>query len=39
VLGVPINHALTTPSLVIAGRHIGPDVGSDHRPQFREVGW
>lgn len=36
---VPIDHALVTPPLVITGRTIGPDVGSDHRPQLLEVGW
>jgi len=39
VLGIPIDHALATPPLVIARRRIGPDVGSDHRPQLLEVGW
>jgi endonuclease/exonuclease/phosphatase (EEP) superfamily protein YafD len=39
LLGIPIDHALATPPLVIAHRQIGPDVGSDHRPQLLEVGW
>ncbi|MBB5040407.1 endonuclease/exonuclease/phosphatase family protein [Prosthecobacter dejongeii] len=38
-VAVPIDHALCTPPLVIVGRKIGPDVGSDHRPQELEVGW
>ena len=36
---IPIDHALVTPPLVVASRHIGPDVGSDHRPQVVEIGW
>lgn len=36
---IPIDHALCTPPLVISTRKIGPDVGSDHRPQELEVGW
>lgn len=36
---VPIDQALVTPPLVVASRQIGPDVGSDHRPQVLEIGW
>ena len=36
---IPIDQALVTPPLVVASRHIGPDVGSDHRPQVIELGW
>jgi len=36
---IPIDHALVTPPLVVASRHIGPGVGSDHRPQVVEIGW
>jgi endonuclease/exonuclease/phosphatase (EEP) superfamily protein YafD len=39
LLGIPIDHALATPPLVIARREIGPSVGSDHRPQLLEIGW
>ena len=36
---IPIDHALTTKSLRITGRQIGPDVGSDHRAQIIDLGW
>jgi endonuclease/exonuclease/phosphatase (EEP) superfamily protein YafD len=36
---IPIDHALVTEPLVIAGREVGVDVGSDHRPQLIEVAW
>lgn len=36
---LPIDHSLCTPELVIAHRQIGPDVGSDHRPQEIELRW
>ena len=39
VFAVPIDHALVTPPLVVAHRQIGPDVGSDHRPQILDIGW
>ncbi|MEN3943806.1 endonuclease/exonuclease/phosphatase family protein [Prosthecobacter sp. SYSU 5D2] len=39
LFALPIDHALCTPPLVIPGRRIGPEVGSDHRPQELEVGW
>jgi endonuclease/exonuclease/phosphatase (EEP) superfamily protein YafD len=38
-LAIPIDHALTTKSLIITERQIGPDVGSDHRPQIIDLGW
>jgi endonuclease/exonuclease/phosphatase (EEP) superfamily protein YafD len=30
--GLPIDHALVSPGIGVAGRHVGRDVGSDHRP-------
>lgn len=39
LFAIPIDHALCTPPLNIARRDIGPDVGSDHRPQLLEIGW
>ncbi len=36
---IPIDHALTTKSLLITERQIGPDVGSDHRAQIIDLGW
>lgn len=39
VFAIPIDHALVTPPLVVTQRQIGPDVGSDHRPQILDVGW
>ncbi len=36
---IPIDHALTTPPLEVTRRQIGPDVGSDHRPQLLEIAW
>lgn len=39
LFALPIDHALCTPPLVISHRRIGPDVGSDHRPQELEVRW
>ena len=38
IFGLPIDHVLCTAPLVIASRAIGPDVGSDHRPQQISVG-
>lgn len=38
-LAIPIDHALATAPLVITGRNIGPDVGSDHRSIGISVGW
>jgi endonuclease/exonuclease/phosphatase (EEP) superfamily protein YafD len=29
---VPIDHCLHTPDVVITGRHLGPNIGSDHLP-------
>lgn len=39
IFALPIDHALCTPPLAIMSRKIGPDVGSDHRPQELEIGW
>ena len=39
VFAIPIDHALVTPPLVVAHRQIGPNVGSDHRPQILDIGW
>jgi endonuclease/exonuclease/phosphatase family metal-dependent hydrolase len=36
---IPIDHALCTPPLAIQSREIGPDLGSDHRPQVLEIRW
>lgn len=32
LLAAPIDHLLTTPGLRVHDRHIGPGIGSDHRP-------
>jgi len=39
IFAIPIDHALCTPPLVISQRKIGPDVGSDHRPQELVIQW
>lgn len=39
LLGVPIDHALTSPPLQLSSRLIGPDLGSDHRAQVMELRW
>lgn len=39
VFALPLDHALATPPLAIAERHIGPEVGSDHRGQLIELRW
>lgn len=31
-LGIPIDHVLVTPGIGVTGRHVGPDIGSDHQP-------
>lgn len=36
---IPIDHVLCTPPLAIQSREIGPDLGSDHRPQVLEIRW
>lgn len=38
-LAIPIDHALARSPLMIRQRQIGPDLGSDHRPQLIELGW
>ena len=32
ILRIPIDHCLVSPNIVVTGRYIGPDVGSDHLP-------
>ncbi len=39
LLSLPIDHALCTPPLFFEKREIGPDLGSDHRPQELTVRW
>ena len=39
LFAIPIDHALCTPPLLFQSRNIGPDLGSDHRPQVMELGW
>ncbi len=39
IFAIPIDQALCSEPLVIAGRAVGPDVGSDHRPLLLTVGW
>jgi endonuclease/exonuclease/phosphatase (EEP) superfamily protein YafD len=39
IFAIPIDHALCTAPLVIVGRSVGPDVGSDHRSLNIAVGW
>jgi endonuclease/exonuclease/phosphatase (EEP) superfamily protein YafD len=39
VFAIPIDHALGTAPLVMTGRTIGPDLGSDHRPLVVAIGW
>jgi endonuclease/exonuclease/phosphatase (EEP) superfamily protein YafD len=38
-LMLPLDHALCTPPLVIEQRTIGPNLGSDHRPQELLLRW
>lgn len=38
IFAVPIDHVLATTPLLITGRSVGPDVGSDHRPLQIVVG-
>lgn len=39
LFAVPIDHALCVPPLFFKQRTIGPELGSDHRPQVLELGW
>ena len=39
LFAIPIDHALAMPPLVVKSRIIGPDLGSDHRPQLLGLGW
>ena len=39
LFAIPIDHALCTPPLLFKSRTIGPDLGSDHRPQVMDLGW
>lgn len=39
LFAIPIDHALCTPPLLFKSRIIGPDLGSDHRPQVMDLGW
>ena len=39
LFAIPIDHALCTPPLLFQSRTIGPDLGSDHRPQVMDLGW
>lgn len=38
-LTLPIDLALTRGGLVVLSREIGPELGSDHRPQVIQIGW
>ena len=39
LFAIPIDHALAGAPLLFKSRDIGPDLGSDHRPQVLELGW
>lgn len=39
LLGIPLDHALVSLPLQVESRWIGPDLGSDHRPQIIELRW
>lgn len=34
---IPIDHALVSPEVVVVGRRVGPDVGSDHLPVVVDI--
>jgi endonuclease/exonuclease/phosphatase (EEP) superfamily protein YafD len=36
-LGIPLDHCLVSPELVVLDRRLGPAVGSDHRPVILEL--
>lgn len=39
VLGAPVDHVAVTPDLAIVDMHLGPDVGTDHRPLVVDLGF
>lgn len=39
VLGIPIDHVLLSHDWVVVAREVGPDIGSDHRPVYVEIGF
>lgn len=39
IFAIPIDLVMTTPQIGIVEREVGPDVGSDHRPQVLDIGW
>jgi endonuclease/exonuclease/phosphatase (EEP) superfamily protein YafD len=39
IFAIPIDQELSTAPLVVTGRSVGPDLGSDHRPLNISVGW
>ncbi len=38
ILGIPIDHVLHSPELLVRSRRVGPEVGSDHRAVVVEFG-
>jgi endonuclease/exonuclease/phosphatase (EEP) superfamily protein YafD len=36
-VGLPIDHVLVGPGVGVRGRHVGPDIGSDHRPVIADL--
>jgi len=32
LLGIPIDHCLVSPEIIVTKRSVGPSVGSDHYP-------
>jgi endonuclease/exonuclease/phosphatase (EEP) superfamily protein YafD len=37
ILGIPIDHVLHSPELLVLSRHVGPEVGSDHKAVVVEL--